>query len=326
MDFQLHGLYRVQGSHRPALSRLDGYWLEGGQNLLNDELLNRCLQRHPLWRSQFRCTLKPAVVRRREGLFATRSDILYKRSYFSPATGSMAMTTDIVDILKGESLWRQRRAYAVALLGEDGHAAAISQIVDLRSTIANEYYVHEAGHGLGYDVDHKTADGYFRPGGRPSAALIALEEVRADMHALGIALRILPEVAAVGIFVYNVLLRQGIHLEALAAGRPAPYGFIPYLLFREILASGLDLGSDSGSLVWSDRERLLETMESVAQRAEQNISTPEVTARDWIGSATAAAGYVKAALSDRQALAQFEQTMEAALKRLGPAYQVVLGY
>lgn len=324
MDFQLHGLYRVQGSLQPAPSRLVGCWLERRPELLDDEQLNRCLQRHRLWRGRFRCKLKPAVVRKREGLFATRPDILYKRSFFSPTAGCMAMTTDIVDVLKAESLWQQRRAYAVALLGEDGHAAAISQITDLPCTIANEYYLHEAGHGLGYDVDHKTADGYFRPGGRPAAALIALEEVRADMHALGIALRTLSEAAASAVFVYNVLLRLGIHLEALAAGRAAPYGFIPYLLFRELLSAGLNLDFDTGSLVWPARERLLEMMELVAQRAEQQITSPELTAPDWIGSAVAAAGYVRAALSDHQALAQFEQTVQSALERLGNTCQVGL--
>ncbi len=317
MDFDLRGLYRVQGSLSAQESRVSGNWLvSDSAALLNDGTVNLHLQQHNLWAGSFLCTLKPAIVSAREGTFASRPDILYKRSYLIPAPGSQGMETDIVDVLKAKGLWEQRSRYSKALLGEEAYGQAVQCIGDVCLTIANEYYVHEAGHGLGYDVDRKSADGYFYPGGRVAPGLIALEELRADMHAQGWALLILPEKEAQSVFVYTTLLRFGVHLEALASGKPAPYGLIPYLLFRELLNAGLATDCTSGEKMWVSSPRLLAVMHTLAEAAERRFTIPECTGRDPIEAATPGARFLREAIDDHNALDRFHQMMEGALRRL----------
>jgi len=80
-------------------------------------------------------------------------------------------------------------------------------------------------------------EGYFQPAGRAAWPLIYVEEFRADILSFGFAADRLEERQAASVFLYNVLLRFGVHLEGKAKDNSDPYGPIPvmlYLLLRRL--------------------------------------------------------------------------------------------
>lgn len=312
--FALWGDYRVQGSLRPGASRLEGDWLGPQALMLDDRAVNEHLARHPLWAGRFHCRLQAARVSRRQGVFAQRPDILYKRSHFRPASGSPPMPCDIVDVDKACTGWASRLGALTGWLG----ACAIEQagrcIDNLPRTVANEYFVHEAGHGLGYDVDRKCADGYFHPGGIASPGLLALEELRADLQGLGVALHLLPTKEAVAVLVYQLMLRFGVHLDAVARGGPAPYGLVPYLLYRALCLVGVDLASCPAEELFDDQSAMVEAMVALSHHAQSLLTRPEADAAEALGSAMTSAAYLRCALSDASTLARFEATLQRAAR------------
>lgn len=245
-EFEYIGTYRVQSKarQRERASRLHGWWLSTQDHGLNQHSINGRLRNDTAWRGTSAVRLKAADVDLREGEFADEPDILYKRENFTPRPGSPALPSNVVDVRKAVQNWRKRDRYVRALLSfdSDGRATDLEPWV-----VADEYFAHEAGHCLGYDVDTKYVDGYFRPSGRVAWPLIYVEEFRADMLGLGLAAEMLDEKRASSVFLYNVLLRFGVHLEGLDRGGPAPYGSTPMLLYRGLTEVGV-LGPSDDSL------------------------------------------------------------------------------
>ncbi|MBL0011122.1 MAG: hypothetical protein IPP22_09270 [Nitrosomonas sp.] len=199
--------------------------------LLDSDSINHELRIHPQWLGGVFVEMCPALVTVRLGKFESEPDILYKQDFFIPDPGTSPMSVNIVDVLKSRAKWITRSKYIKRIFTEDTY----SQIFDLMDhpevVIANEYYLHEAGHFLGYDVITKYSDGYFSPTGNTAWLLIYAEELRADLHAFGFGTILLPPREAAKILIYNIALRFGVHFEGITTLRIAPHGLTPYLLF-----------------------------------------------------------------------------------------------
>lgn len=307
--FSLSGNYRVQSVARGVPSRLEGRWIEPGPGDADGALVNRRLSSHPLWTGGESVILRPALASRREGAFGDQPDILYKLSNFEPAPGSAEMTTNIVDVAKAARNWRSRRRYVQALLGRSTAERVEERIGAIETVAANEYFMHEAGHCLGYATKRKYEDGYFRQGDRLLWPLVHLEESRADLMAFGIAADALSRERAVAIFLYNVFLRLGVHVEAKADGGAAPYGPIPHLLFALLEELGwieVDGGEGVfrlGSLRATD---VLQVMRMCAGHAASSLVEPELSCDSPVDAALVAARYFRERASS-QSFEAFER-------------------
>src|SRR4029077_9956015 len=164
-------------------------------------------------------------------------DVLYKRSHFEPI-GCDTMPSDIIDVLKAAERWSGRRAYVQKLFGDDVASELASRIGGVERIAALEYFVHEAGHCLGYDTAAKYRDGYFRIYGKTAWPLVYVEELRADLLSFGLAARYLPRDVAIAIFLYNLLLRFSSHLEGVDQRGHHPYGAIPFMLWGLLYRAG----------------------------------------------------------------------------------------
>jgi hypothetical protein len=299
--FSLSGHYRVQ-SRRVALhSELRGTWITG-PNLLDSGIVNVALAQHPSWRGRARTNLKAARVTHRAGTFALEPDILYKRQFFQGA----GMDCDIVDVDKSKHEWASRRAALTAIFTPTDLAAIVVRLGDLDAVIANEYYVHEAGHFVGLDVHDKYGRGYFTVQGRTLWPLIYAEELRADLGSFDFALRILPRAEAERIFLYNLALRFGAHRKAVADGTHV-YGLVPYLLFCVLNDLGF-LTVEHGrlrlaSLMPTD---LCTAMAAAAAHAEQHFTAPELTGMSLTDLAIHVATYVRRRLDDAERRTMFK--------------------
>ena len=315
--FCFRGLYRVQGSISPTSSRLEGIWMQGREGMLTDIMVNDALVNHPAWGGVSFSSLRAAEVSARIGEFASRADILYKKSNFTADADTSAMPVNIIDVIKSRGLWCRRRPFLVALFGKDCYEHAEELVRDLTVTIANEYFLHEGGHYLGYDVDCKTADGYFKPAGSPAWMLIYLEELRADLHAFGLAASLLNVDAAAAIFVYNVLLRLGVHVEGVQSRREAPYGAIPYLLFCVLRDVGVcELVDGATAFHWPRTEVIQDWMGGCAEHATRHITVPEASAQSPLDAALISASYARARMQHDQRLSEFDAFIRTALTRL----------
>lgn len=315
--FSLHGQYRVQSRRDYATSALEGEWY-GGPGLLGNAGINEALRAHPFWTGQAQVALRPALISQRFGKFASEPDILYKHELFIPAPDSDAMLENIVDVLKSWQNWIQRKKFVQTLFCAEDYQHAMGHLSDLQTTIANEYMVHEAGHFIAYDVSTKQNDGYFAPGGKTVWPLIYLEEFRADLNAFGFAVKLLPPEQAVQIFLYNLLLRFGVHRQGILTLHSAPYGLIPYLLFCLLNELGFVAvinvhGRYCFRLSNLHTTTLIGLMQDCAHHAKVQLNTVEMaTTRSW-ERALAAASYV------RNRLEQYEQTRQFALVMNQPA-------
>ncbi|WP_331319005.1 hypothetical protein [Methylobacterium mesophilicum] len=249
--FDLRGNYRVQSKRQHSLSRLSGHWATLDSADLNSAAVNAHLRLDPQWRGQAKLEIRPALVERRAGEFAKEPDILYKRSNFIRSERSETMPSDIIDVRKALNRWRQRRSFTSSLLGHEVMLVIEKLIGDIEQISAIEYYVHEAGHCIGYDTDSKYRDGYFKVGGKTVWPLVYIEEFRADLLGFGFAASLLPSKTASSVFFYNVLLRLSSHIEGVRQYGHHPYGVIPFLLYATLRRSGL-LGApldNGGSMV-----------------------------------------------------------------------------
>lgn len=293
--FAFEGLYRVQSAARGSRSRLEGCWIEPVEDEASEALINRHLAVDRSWRGSASVRLRPALVTARIGAFEREPDILYKESNFEPAAGNEAMPANIVDVEKAAAKWRTRRPHVRALFGLET-AEALEQLVGPIAVVAaNEYFVHEAGHCLGYPTDRKYADGYFRLGGRTLWPLVHVEEFRADLLSFGVALRALSAARAVAIFLYNLLLRLGVHAEAMAIAAVAPYGPIPRLLFTLLDEIGwLEADGKRGTFeVRSlDCDDILDVMRQCAEHAEARLVEPP-SMHDPVDAALVSAAYFR---------------------------------
>ncbi len=311
--FSLQGQYRVQSRRDYAPSALEGEWFTSGA-LLGCAQVNQALHAHPHWNGRVRVALRPALVARRCGKFASEPDILYKQDLFIPAPGSPAMTDNIVDVMKSWWNWNQRRCFIQTLLSAEDYRRALALLSGLKIIIANEYMVHEAGHFIGYDVCAKQADGYFVPGGRTAWPLVYLEEFRADLNAFGFAARLLPPEQAAKIFLYNLLLRFGVHRQGILSRQCAPYGLIPYFLFcllGELGFIGVEAvaGQHRLRLGSLDTKVLVGLMRDCAAHADEHLNAPEMEGLGPVERAFGAAEYIQHRLRQADMASQFASVM-----------------
>ncbi|HSM98413.1 MAG TPA: hypothetical protein VLS47_05305 [Gallionella sp.] len=310
--FSLRGDYRVQSRRDYAPSALEGEWY-CDHGLVSNEQINGALRRHPRWAGHTQVSLLPVLVSRRSGKFASEPDILYKRDLFIPEPGADGMPADIVDVLKSQQNWLSRAHYIKALFPDD-FPRIFQYLCHLELIIANEYMLHEAGHFLAYDVFAKQRDGYFSIAGKTAWPLVYLEELRADLNAFGFAVQLLPQEQAAQIFLYNLMLRFGVHREGLLSARQAPYGLVPYLLFYllyqlDFIAVRELRGRYCFTLGSLDSQNLIEVMQACALHAEQQLNTPEMAVRSPLDRAIAAARYVRLRLDHHTLTQRFASVM-----------------
>jgi hypothetical protein len=316
-DFQHEGAYRVQSRREYAHAVLEGDWYRAA-GLIDNATINAALRAHPSWRGGAEVQLRPALVSRRDGKFQSEPDILYKRALFMPSASSQAMKADMVDVLKAKQKWRERSPYVRALLPDDV-GTMLASVRDIELTIANEYVVHEAGHFLAYDVLSKQRDGYFTAVGKTAWPLVYLEELRADLNAFGFAARLLPTENAVQIFFYNLMLRFGMHREAIARQQQAPYGLVPYLLFHVLHALGFVRvlerhGQYHLRLASTAPADVLYMMHACAAHAQVALNACEC-GPDALDNAIRAANYIQRCLRDAARVEAFDKVMNLSCEK-----------
>lgn len=313
-DFSLAGQYRVQSHNSFTFSTLEGIWLKSDFDLLSADEVNGALVLHSQLTGNARVELRPAIVTKRSGKFETEPDILYKHEFFVPMKGTPAMAKNIVDVLKAVVNWHDREKFVRLLFYDDYYDIIASRLENLKLIVANEYYLHEAGHFLGYDVLSKYGDGYFSAGGKVAWPLIYLEELRADFHSFGFGVQLLAAEHAVKIFLYNLALRFGVHRQGIVTANIAPYGLVPYLLFcilREIGYLSVIWSHGQPVLTFSDSttDGMLQVMRECAAIAESQMTAPELCTQDPMECALIAASYVRRKLEDSNAVEEFALLM-----------------
>jgi hypothetical protein len=298
--FTLAGYYRVQSRRAARYSELCGTWLEG-RPLLDSMTVNAALAQHPAWRGRAQVNLRAARVSFRAGTFALEPDILYKREFFSGET----MDCDIIDVEKSKREWISRRGALAAIFAPSDLATIDARLGDLDWVIANEYYVHEAGHFVGVDVLDKYSSGFFTAQGRTLWPLIYAEEFRADLESFDFALRLLPAVDAERIFLYNLALRFGAHRKGVADGMKV-YGLVPYLLFCVLHELGfVSVKRGQLRLASFQPSDLRAVMAAAAAHAHEQLTAPELTGMTATDLAIYVATYVRRRLDDGERRAMF---------------------
>ncbi|MBE9179323.1 hypothetical protein IQ268_12200 [Oculatella sp. LEGE 06141] len=313
-DFSFAGQYRVQSRYSFAFSTLEGVWLKRECGLLSADQVNDALVSHSQLVGSARVALRPAIVTRRSGKFESEPDILYKHEFFVPVKGTSAMAENIIDVLKAVVNWHDREKFLRLLFYDDYYDVITTRLENLKLVVANEYYLHEAGHFLGYDVLNKYGDGYFSLGGKVAWSLIYLEELRADLHAFGFGVQLLAAEQAVKIFLYNLALRFGVHRQGIVTANIAPYGLVPYMLFcilREIGYLSVIWSHGQPVLTFSDAttDGILQVMRECAAIAESQMTAPELYTQDSMECALIAAAYVRQKLEDSNAVEEFSLLM-----------------
>jgi hypothetical protein len=315
-EFEFVGNYRVQSKSRGEASRLVGQWAVPSAGELNNDLVNGSLRRHPLWLGEATVSLSAAFVSGRDGAFLNEPDILYKRTHFVSRDPATLMPFDIVDVLKAASRWAGRRRHLRALLGPSCLAGVEALIGDIRIVVADEYFVHEAGHRLGYDTSKKYEDGYFRVGGQTAWPLIFVEEFRADIVSFGFAAELLDEARAAALFLYNVFLRLGSHLEAADESAIEPYGSIPLMLLALLKDVGWIELADGGPAIRLNSTKpaeIVAVMRACAEIGCRRLVVPELESKSGLEVAMNAARYVHEVKSDPRTVAEFGRVCAQAL-------------
>ncbi|MBR0683069.1 hypothetical protein GXW74_21445 [Roseomonas eburnea] len=322
--FDLEGTYRVQSRRVGRPSRLVGRWGIGNSpHHLDEYAINVRLAHDPAWRGTRAVKLRPAFVEQRAGEFEQEPDILYKVSQFIPAEGKSPMPTNIVDVAKALSNWDRRVPVLRALIGQKSTEELQAFLNPrLARVIANEYFVHEAGHAIGYDTESKYADGYFKLAGKTVWPLIYVEEFRADLLSFAFASDLLDRQEAAAVFVYNVFLRLGVHTEGLAQAQREPYGPIPtmlYALLREFgwLVPGPKWEMPPLRVGPLAPTSLVELMSACAARARAQLLTPELAAgSSATDAALVAAHFYRSTMSNSQANDELLIACRSAAERL----------
>jgi hypothetical protein len=237
--FDFFGVYRVQSKRTGKPSRLVGRWATVRLPVLSCASVNTLLRSDPHWRGQASINIRPAFIERRIGEFENEPDILYKRSHFDQHDNSEKMPSDIIDVCKASARWNGRRRFMVGLLGLENANVVEGLIGDIGHVATVEYYMHEAGHCIGYDTASKYRDTYFRVEGKTVWPLVYTEEFRADLLSFGFAASLLSTRMAAATFFYNVLLRLGSHVEGVKQNGCHSYGTIPFLLYASLRRFGV---------------------------------------------------------------------------------------
>jgi hypothetical protein len=314
-EFYYSGLYRVQSRKKMGPAEIRGNWLEGFDTILDSTRVNAELRADPraIWHRPI--DLKVADIRQRTGMFEVEPDILYKKDFFEPDQGREPLPCNVVDAGKSLLFWQKRWPYIEALFGSAANELS-TLIPDLIAVIANEYYCHEAGHSLGYAVEAKYADGYFRPGKRTAWPLIWIEEFRADLHSFGYAIRMLSERQAVAVFAYNLLLRLGLECSSVRDSTDG-YGAVPFLLYSTLCDLGLlsvvrTHGHTALALSSLNPQYLVEIMKQCDRHADESFTSIELSSMDYIDGALSAATYYRERLSNQNYLSEYREAMQCA--------------
>src|SRR5690349_17621343 len=122
-------------------------------------------------------------------------------------------------------------------MSEETFARVARRLTNIDLVSANEYFLHEAGHRLGYTIEAKSEDGFFRHSGRIAWPLVYAEEYRADIGSWDVALRELPHNEFLMIITYTLAHRLGLAMENMREGKPGA-GMVPYLHFWGLLHCG----------------------------------------------------------------------------------------
>jgi hypothetical protein len=302
-DFHYIGMYRVQSRKKGQHSEIIGSW-RNEHDGLSSEKLNEFIARHPWWKGRSTVQMRSADVCFRSGMFASDPDILVKKQFFSPEEGTPPMEFDFVDVNKSYQFWHERKPYLQSLFGEQSNEL-FALIPSLKFTIVNEYYCHEAGHCLGYDVRSKYEEGYFRLKGKSLWPLIFVEEYRADLHSFTIAAQTLPAAAAAAIFIYNLLLRWGVEAQSLSTSQSA-YGSVPYLLFCFLYHEGFIEVTEHGlRLAATDQQAIISMMHKAGEHAFEQLTSFEMEG-DKTQGAIMAANYFRQRVTNQQLLHIYE--------------------
>lgn len=270
--------------------------------LICNDVINSALRAHASWQGREQVRLAPALVYQRHGTFSSEPDILYKKDLFISKRGTPAMDMNIVDILKSRNNWISRIGCIKEIFPESS-LLVLQKLSGLEPIIANEYMLHEAGHFLAYDVCAKQREGYFSVMGKTAWPLVYLEELRADLNSFGFAVQLLEPEKATQIFLYNMMLRFGVHRQGIVQEQQAPYGLVPYLLFHLLQDFGFlsicqQHGRSSFKFVSLETDQLIAIMRACARHAEQELNGPELTKTTSLERAIVAAKYVRNRLDD----------------------------
>lgn len=312
--FSFTGTYRAQSHDEAAPSTLHGRW-SSARDVLDDGTINAALRAHPQWRGEATIALRPALVTARSGEFASEPDVLYERELFTPEPSTPPLPADIVDVHKSRALWQAQAPHLATVVSERTYGAIAERLRDLDAVIANESYVHEAGHLLGYDMRRKQADGYFSASGRTAWPLVYLEELRADLHGFGFAVALLPPEQAVRVMLYGLARRFGVHREGLATRGVAPHGIVPFLLFSLLRELGALMVTEVDGkavlrLVTLDTPWLYRVMLACADHAQTRLTAPELATTEPFRRALHAARYVRERLCDGVAVDAYARVMQ----------------
>jgi hypothetical protein len=173
-----------------------------------------------------------------------------------------------------------------------------------------------AGHLLGYDTTSKYEDGYFRVAGRTAWPLIFVEEFRADIVSFEFAAELLNETRAAALFLYNVLLRLGVHIEAADVSEVEPYGSIPLMLFALLTDVGWIEPGDRGAairLAATQPTEIVAVMRECAEIGCRLLVAPELELKSGTDVAINAARYFNEINNHPTIVGQFERACAFAL-------------
>lgn len=299
--FAYRGAYRMQSRLDSSPSVLEGRWFEPEGYERAEAAVAAVLRCSPLWRGEATVRLRPADVERRGGAFAEGDDALYYADVFVPDPGSEPLPANVLDVSKLRGHWAARRADAARVLGAAPFAALERMAGDVPASAAREYLCHEAGHATGFDIDAKHRAGYFRPAGELVWPLVFVEELRADLMAMGVAAEALEPAEAAGVFAYHLVHRFG--LAALSARTGADgAGMVPYLLFCALE----DIGLVPLEGVEMERDAVLAAMRACGEHAARELTAPELAADDPVEAAVNAARYYRLRVADSDRAARYD--------------------
>jgi hypothetical protein len=229
--------------------------------------------------------------------------VLYKHDLFTADEGTPALTTNLVDLEKVEQRWRSTATTFGSLWSP--RTVERLETIDPREVFRHEYFVHEAGHLVGFDVDAKVSSGYFRPGGRLAWRLVYVEEVRADLHALALATEVLQVEQAVDVFYGHVATRFGMMAPEDSGGK-APFGLVPYLLYVALAELGLVTVHGSRFVVCRERSAdIASGMQACGAWATERLTGPELMSPSLEGRGLVGAAHVRRCLEHPMLLSSY---------------------
>ncbi|RNJ48032.1 hypothetical protein [Methylocystis hirsuta] len=228
LELEYAGDYRMQSKRTGAPSELCGIISDPGGHL-NFAAVNQFLEGQEWWDGCSKVNLRVITVSKRSGAFARDDDALYYARNF----GLGGPDCDLLDVNKLRLLHNRRFPKLREIL-TDRVVAAVCQ---LHGSAVDEYMCHEAGHRLGYSIEEKMAQDFFRWRGRLIWPLIYMEEYRADVNSWHAAMSLLNSANAASVILYTLFHRLGLALENLREKRPGA-GFIPYLHFSAFCEVG----------------------------------------------------------------------------------------